>query len=157
MGERQQQQNGYHTATTNGANGHQAPSHQDSYHEHPPHQQYMNGNATNISSTNGINHKIEFEYNPNHKQKNVQSDMNDSNELCCPCCDSVHNMDDNISTHLSEIAKLYNLKNSTEWKKFLLLPLHNKQPQQQCNDANEEEKEEEEIKENVRGLFNGFS
>merc|ERR1712154_250599 len=100
---------------------------------------YRNGyneNNNGYHSNHGHNHhylhngnidknvSIEFEY----KQNENEHDRLEENESAqsCPCCDSTHNIDDNINTHLTEISKLYNLNHSKEWKKFLLLPLHRK-------------------------------
>merc|ERR1712228_1029560 len=94
------------------------------------HQQtHMNGNGNIINKTNGYgkSNKIEYEIKKNIKMNvNDNNKDNDNNDHSCPCCDNLHNMDDNISTHLTEISKLYNLNDAKDWKKFLLLPLHKK-------------------------------
>merc|ERR1712062_911966 len=131
----------------NGSNGHYS-HHQTA--SHSPSEVEMNGHG--IAHSNGYgndqSNEIEFELRGSVDCK-FQKNGNEENESMCPCCNGVHNMDDNIGTHLTEISKLYNLKDSMDWKRFLLLPMH------KTGQKEADEKDKNKQKENV--LFNGFS
>merc|ERR1712048_158994 len=106
----------------------------------------MGGNTNGHVESNEIEFEIELNANDQTRMNGRNTDCD--NGSMCPCCEGGHHMDDNIGTHLKEISKLYNLKDSKDWEKFLLLPTQtqDRETEDELDDDDDKSNDDEQTK-----------